>query len=776
MRSTVLIHLATVIGLWAANPALSQSSKRKTKSWAFQTPVRPAIPDVQNKQWVRNPIDAFILAKLEERKLPPSPEATPEQLIRRLTFDLTGLPPTPEEIQAFVNDKSPDAYEKLVDRLLASPRYGERMALHWLDLVRYAESDGFNADDFRPNAWRYRDYVINAFNSDKPYDRFIQEQIAGDEMFPDDPQALIATGFNRHFPDEYNARNIDQRLQEILDDMTDVTGQVFLGLTVGCAKCHDHKYDPILQKDFYTLQSFYVGFSPRDDIPLATPKQIKDYETRLAEWEKQTASIREKIAVIEAPFLKKLERGAVEKFLDHFQKYYYMPAEQRTPLQQQLADMVAKQVYIDQAKIAANIKGDTKKEWDSLQDELKKFAKLKPAPLPVATGITDIGPQAPPTHLLQRGNFRNPGEEVHPAFLTILDEGKITIPPASPDAKTTGRRTILAQWLTSPDNPLTARVMVNRLWHHHFGRGIVGTPSDFGFQGEQPTHPELLDWLATEFISPSPLAGEGRGEGAPSSPSPLAGEGRGEGAKKPWSLKTMHRLMVTSTAYRQSAIAQGQGQKLDSANELFWRQNRKRLEGESLRDAMLLVSGKLNPKMGGPSIAPTLPKELIAPRGGWNVTKDKTEHYRPSIYVFVKRNLRFPLFKTFDAPDAVETCSARHVSTNAPQALALLNGEFTLEMSQSFAAKALKQTTGQPSDVVDYVFRHALGRAPDAREQEMGLTFLQRQGEIIQTKLSKKQKLALPAEMPKGVDQAHAAAVVELCHVMFNLNEFIYVD
>jgi hypothetical protein len=716
---------------------------------------------------VRNPIDAFILARLEKAGLQPSPSAGKQQLIRRLSFDLTGLPPTPAEVEAFLADNSSDAYEKLVDRLLASPRYGEHWARFWLDLVRFAESDGFKADDFRPTAWRYRDYVIRALNEDRPYDQFLREQIAGDELYPDNPEAIVATGFNRHFPDEWNAKNLDLRRQEILDDVTDVTGQVVLGLTFGCARCHDHKFDPISQKDYYQLQAFFAAISPRNDLPLAEVPEWHDYTNRLHEWETKTAALRERMQTLEEPVRRSMVAGNKSKYQKAYQVAYDTPFAQRTPLQKQLADMLAKQLKVDPNQMAKRMQPTVRQEWDKLQEQMKGFAALKPHALPIVMGITDIGPEAPRTYLLQRGNYRKLSEEVQPGFPSRLDSMPAVIPHPAPGAKTTGRRAVLARWLSSAGNPLTARVMVNRLWQQHFGRGIAGTPSDLGAQGEPPTHPELLDWLAIEFMA------------------------RG------WSLKAMHRLMVTSSTYRQTSVRAPAGEKTDSGNRLWGRMTPRRLEGEMLRDAMLQVSGRLNAKMGGPSVLPELPRELGTPNG-WKVTADREEHDRRSVYVFLKRNLRYPLFDVFDAPDSNESCARRNESTNAPQALALMNDDFTLEQARHIAGRALEkvssacglasgrarpraaQTAGQgivPLDqVVDEVYQRALGRAPDAKESAIAADFLRRETVLVRKRLQERSPTALPTPMPASLDTGEACAVVEFCHVVLNLNEFLYVD
>jgi hypothetical protein len=711
--------------------------------WALRTPTRPALPAIKNQAWVRNPVDAFILSQLEEVGLAVSPAADRATLLRRVTFDLIGLPPTPEHLDAFLKDRSVDAYEKVVDRLLQSPRYGERWAMYWLDLVRYAESDGFKADDTRPNAWRYRDYVIKSFNDDKPYDRFIKEQLAGDELYPGDRDALAATAFNRHFPDEYNARNLELRRQEILNDMTDTTGQVFLGLTVGCARCHDHKYDPISQKDYFRLQAFFAGYLAKDDLPLTRTEEAEAYQASLIHWQAKTAELRRRMAELEDPYRKRQVSENKSKFAAHLQAAYDMPAEQRTPMQAQLASMLAKQLEVDRTLMEKAMKPGVRTEWQELNKRLSQFDKDKPTPLAVTPGITDVGPAAPATHLLVRGDYKKKGEVLLPGFLTVLDHRPVSI-PAPKETRTTGRRAVLAEWLTRPDHPLTARVMVNRLWQHHFGRGIVGTPSDFGELGQQPTHPELLNWLAREFV------------------------------ERGWSLKAMHRLIVTSASYRQASKWRPEAAKVDPDNELLWRMRPRRLEGEALRDAMLAVSGLLNDKMGGPSVFPELPAELKV--RNWTVTADARERQRRSVYVFVKRNVRYPLFGAFDAPDTNESCARRHVSTNAPQALMLLNDKITLDMARAFAGRVLSASAADPRQVAEHVYRCALGRTAQEPEAKAAVDFLTRETEIVRQRLADRLPVAVPTPAPTGTDPAFGAAVVDLCHVVLNLNEFLYVD
>ena len=726
-----IVRCGFLLGSWLAGAAALPAQDR---TWAFQPAGHPPVPAARDAARVRNPIDAFLLAKLEARHLAFAPEADRRTLIRRVTFDLTGLPPTPAEVDAFANDPRPDAYERVVERLLRSPRHGERWATFWLDLARYAETDGFKADDVRPAAWRYRDYVVAAFNADKPYDRFLKEQIAGDELYPGDAAALVATGFNRHFPDEYNAVNLEQRRQEILNDMTDTTAQVVLGLTMGCARCHDHKYDPISQEDYYRFQAFFAAYQPAE-VPVGRRADVEAYRQAVRDWEAKTAEVRRKMAELEEPFRKTMAAKKKSRFPKEYLAMYETPPEKRTPLEHQIAFMLARQVEVSGDEAAKAMKGEAKQNWDGLRKQMTALARTRPAAPDSAMALTDVGPTAPPTRLLKRGDWRHPSREVQPGFPSALDEREAAVTPRE---TSTGRRSELARWLASADNTLAARVMVNRLWQGHFGRGLVATPSDFGAQGELPTHPELLDWLARTFID------------------------RG------WSLKDMHRLMVTSAAYRQASIADcglriadsqtdpqsaiRDPQSEDPENRLLWRMNRRRLEGEALRDAMLSVAGRLNARAGGPSVYPELPAELAAGKGGWPTSADPAERDRRSVYVFAKRNMRYPLFGTFDAPDANETCARRFTTTTAPQALMLLNGKVTLDVARAFAGRVLAEAGTEPGRVAEHATRLAFGRAPDAEERETMRRFLERAGGVT------------------------PEAVTDLCHALLNVNEFLYVD
>ncbi|HYI95924.1 MAG TPA: DUF1549 and DUF1553 domain-containing protein [Bryobacteraceae bacterium] len=723
--------------------ATKKFTDKDRQYWALQSVRRPALPAVKDSAWVRNPIDAFILLKLEDKGIKPGPSADKITLIRRVTFDLTGLPPTPEDVEAFLTDRSAEAYERLVDRLLASPHYGERWARHWLDAARYAESDGFRADEYRPNVWRYRDYVIEALNQDKPYNRFVQEQIAGDEMWPDDPKARVATAFSRHYPDEWNARDLMQRRQDILQDVTDAVGSAFLGLTFGCAKCHDHKFDPILHRDYYRLQAFFAHTANDDAIPMWSKEQREEEQKKSAAWEEATRAIREELEILVNGARSKLIEDEYFKFPQPIKDAVFKDADERTPFELQMAHRARVISHPSSFLMMTRLKGEDKKRYDQLLAQLKQFDHLYHSEEPMGVGMRDLGPKAPPTHVLAVGNYARELEEVEPGFLTILDPTAAKIVPPNSSA-TTGRRTALAKWLTDPANPLTARVMVNRLWHHHFGVGIVSTPGDFGRMGQKPTHSELLDWLSSEFV------------------------------QNGWSLKHMHRLMVTSNAYRQSSAYREEASKTDSLNRLLWRFRPQRLEAEAIRDSALSVSGLLNPAIGGPSVSPSLPLGMPPPAGGWTVSKNSADQNRRSVYISVRRTATYPMLSAFDMPESLESCSRRTQTTTAPQALTMLNSDESLDWAQGLASRVLDRAGADPARQATEAFRLAYSRKPDSWEMDRSVTFLSRQRGLLNERAAKGEKLAAPSRTVEGVNAVDAAALVDLCLALINSNEFVY--
>jgi hypothetical protein len=676
-------------------------TKEERAHWAFIAPSRPSVPKPKGSAWVRNPIDAFILSALEESNLAPAREAERTTLLRRVTFDLTGLPPSSAEIDAFLADSSREAYERVVDRLLANPRYGERWAQHWLDLARYADTDGFEFDQARPDAWRFRDWVISALNDDLPYDRFLTLQLAGDEVAPESNGALIATGFNRCYPDMVDLNDQALRRQNALNDITDTTGLAFLGLTIGCARCHDHKFDPIRITDYYRLQAFFAPARFRDDLTIASQDERTAYEARRAAWVRDSAEVQDSVLRIERPWREVLSPGRPPGLDDETIAAFDKNEDDRSPREIGLVYEVMKKdrrikpatwpLVLDRFSLGCR---------SSLLRKLEHLALSEPAKPPQARGIDEAGQTSPPTFTLLRGDFFSKGPEVVPAFPTVLrPEGAVSAAEIVAQPRSTGRRRTLAAWLTRSDHPLTARVMVNRVWQHHFGRGIVATPSDFGTMGDEPTHSELLDWLATELIA------------------------RG------WSLKAMHRLMVTSATYRQSSHPERLSVTSDPENTLLSRFRRTRLDGEAIRDAMLAVSGQLSGVMGGPPVYPELPAELtkLSSKGlAWPVSSRVEERARRSIYVFVRRNLRFPFFEAFDRPDTNASCPGRSSTTIAPQALTLLNSKIADDAATALAAKVLREAGPEPAAQVRLAFRLAFARDPDSSESALALDFIAR--------------------------------------------------
>ncbi len=717
--------------------------------WAFQKPRAVQPPSVQHKNWVQTPIDAFILARLEKAGLRPAPAADRATLLRRITFDLTGLPPTPEECAAFLADTRPDAYARVVDRLLASPHYGERWAQHWLDVARFAESNGYEVNADRLHAWRYRDYVVNAFNKDKPYDRFLTEQLAGDLLARgknprENQELLLAAGFNRCGQLHLVSGNIDpeEARQEVLTEMTGALGSVFLGLTLNCARCHDHKFDPIEQKDYFQLQAFFSSAQLKD-VDLATAEEKAAYDRKANPLKEEMARLRQQVNAIDAPYRTRLVEAKKAALEPSYREALKLDPSKRTVQQQQLAAHAAILTKVTWDEILEALTPVDRERRTALRARMHALeAQLPPPPAQAWTLGGALLPAT--THILKRGDVKRKGEKVDPAYPQFLVSA-VAPPDQKPD------RLALARWLTHPDHPLTARVMVNRLWQHHFGRGLVATPNDFGTRGAAPSHPELLDWLAREFV------------------------------RSGWSIKHMHRLMVLSSTYQQrSQVRNPQAEKVDLANRWLWHMNRRRLEAEALRDGVLAVAGTLNPKVGGPSVRVPLEPEVYdliftegEPDGLWLVTPDEKEHTRRTLYLFNKRNVRLPLLEAFDQPDTLNSCPVRPVSTFAPQALILLNGPFMQEQSKAFAARLLRENGAKPERLIDQAYQRALNRSPRRSERAFSLAFLSEQSEFLRDRL----RARLPVQVPPSaeeIDPALAAALVDFCLALLNSNEFVY--
>ena len=678
--------------------------KGSERPWSY-TPLNTSVttPAVKNKAWGHEPLDAFVLAKLEAQGIAPSPEADRRAYIRRATLDAWGILPTPEEVNAFVADKSPKAYDKLVDRLLASPRYGERQARRWLDLSRYADSDGYNTDGTRPNIWRYRDYVVNAFNADKPFDRFVKEQIAGDELWPDKTEALIATGFLRNLPDEINARDLNLKKQEVANDLTDTVSAVFLGTTLGCAQCHDHKTEKITQQEYYQFQAFFANASWKDDVSPLSAKAKADYDAQLAKWEAATQDLRDQRTALLKPVIDKLESDRLSGFVPATRESITKPAAERTAYDRWIYHRnlwtLSGRTRNAENQLKTKDK-DAYAKYQALGEQLAKFDNIKPKDPGQVSTMVELGPDAPPTRVLFKGIYDRPLQEVQPALPALLTDN--TTLKIEPTATSSGRRTALANWLVSPDNGLTARVFVNRQWAQFFGRGIVETSADFGKTGAKPTHPELLDKLAADFV------------------------------KNGWSVKTLQRQILLSSTYRQASATRDVKQ--DPDNKLLWAFPRQRLEAEELRDSLLAAAGVLEEKRGGPAVYPPIPPnfDIGGQRNRWQTSEDPRDHNRRSLYVFVLRNSPYPLLETFDWANPQLPHFRREVTTTAPQALALVNSDLVLGWSQALAGRVIQEAGPNESAQIDRAYEILFSRKPTAKEKEKLIAFLNAQ-EALQT-------------------------------------------
>jgi len=634
--------------------------------WAFQPVRRPPVPSVRDRAWPRTPIDAFVRAQLEARNWTPAPLAEPAALLRRIHLDLAGIPPSLAEQEVFARDPSPRHLDRIIDDLLARPSYGERWARHWLDLVRYADSNGYERDAEKPFVWRYRDYVINAFNADRPYDQFIREQLAGDELPGANRETVLATGSARlgNWDDEPADPATDRFDQ--LDDIVSTTGQALLGLTIGCARCHDHKFEPLTAKDYYQLVAVFA--------PLQRPQ---DGRTELT-----------------------LPAGSVTEV---------------AALARRDAEIASWRRRTNEISVA---------EVNSRIQHLRR----ETPDLPAGYVFRDIGARAAPTHVLIRGSPTRPGAEVFPGIPEVLARTPLVWPSAT--GGSSGRRLALANWIAQADHPLTARVLVNRVWQQHFGVGLVRTPSDFGTMGELPTHPELLDWLADWFVH----------------------EGQ-------WSLKALHRLILTSNAWRMSRATQPEYAAADPENRFLWHQSYRRLEVEALRDSILAVCGELNRDQFGRGVflpIPAAAMEANTDRDSiWKVSAP-ADISRRTVYAFVKRGLVVPMLEVMDLCDTVSSSPRRQVTTVAPQALTLFNGEFVNEQARRFADRLQREVGPDPGRQVDRACRLALGRSPSPSEQVAFREFLETDSPLDTTS-------------PSGDTR-----LIQLCRVLFNLNEFAY--
>jgi mono/diheme cytochrome c family protein len=784
-----------IIEQWVRELKPEQISAAKANDWLwpYKKPVKHEPPQVARPEWVSNPIDAFVLNRLEGKKLAPAPSASKRVLARRVYFDLIGMPPTPDELNTFLADKSPDAYASLVDKLLADPRYGEHWGRHWLDLARYGETSGLEGDGAIGNAWRYRDWVIDSFNSDMSYDRFVVKQLAGGDEhsqtrnnYAPDVQGMVPVAFLRLAPWDRSNLVADEVRQNYLNEVTTATGSVFLGLTIGCARCHDHKYDPIPTKDFYRMQAFFNAVKVEDvEVPYKD-RAFADYaQAKIEEYEAQLKSGPEKkeLDELEKSYLEELIRKKTEaaksrplqvedlrlelrrknqklfspeeiarhqelledaertldlefrKTLDESEKELLKKlnaavANGATDNLARYRELTVKDVQAEVGKSKGVFSELQKEKHRELSAKLaviqRRIARLQPRTL----SITNVpgppnGPGVPLTHILKSGDYRQPGEAVEPGFPSAITGN---FEPAALETDryrqfpTRGRRMTLAKWIANPDNPLTARVMVNRIWQQHFGRGIVETTSDFGKNGSRPTHPELLDWLAIRFI------------------------------EEKWSVKQMHRLMLNSNTYKQAAENPAdKDNTIDPDNKLLWKFNRRRLEAEEIRDGILFASGRLNLARGGPSVFPPLPADLAdfaryGRTGGdmWEPNEKEADDRRRSIYTFQRRSLPQPMMLAFDAPVFSESCERRSVTTTALQALAMMNGDLVNDEAGHLAERVIQTAGADRRAQISRVFEILLSRPPKSDELN---------------------RFA-----------AYSGSLASVCRVLMDSNEFLYVD
>jgi mono/diheme cytochrome c family protein len=686
--------------------------------WAFRLVTRPAIPRVADPDWVRTPIDAFVLSNLEAKAVKPARPADKATLLRRLHYTLTGLPPSPREVESFVNDSAADAYERRVAALLDSRHYGEHWGRHWLDLVRYAETNSFERDNPKPFAWKYRDYVIQSFNDDKPYDQFIREQLAGDELDEVTPESIIATGYYRLGLWDDEPADPLLAYYDGLDDIVATTTQTFLGLTANCARCHDHKIDPFPQRDYYSLLAFFHGvrhYGNRSDASVAenslrfvgTAADRERQAAAVAAWESRLAELSQQISAIENSIKDQLSGGEIDDFKFDRQR----PAILRRH----------RGKLISEADFA---------RYEQLRKERTELERQRPKVMEQALCVTE-DPKPRETFLLLRGNPQSRGERVEPAFPAVLiPEGQPPpqIVPRTGDTPSSGRRRVLADWIASAENPLTARVMVNRVWQYHFGRGLVRSSSNFGYMGTPPTHPELLDWLASEFVANG------------------------------WRLKPLHRLIVLSNTFRMSSDSLPN--EADPENDWLSHFDLRRLTAEEVRDSILAVSGNLNlNKRHGPSVYPVIPPEVLAgqsrPGAGWGKSSPEDSAAR-SVFVHVKRSLSVPLLAVFDSPDTDAPCAVRFTTTQPSQALALLNSTFANEQAAIFARSLRAEAGDNLAACVRAGFYRVWQRAPTDEEVARGVRFIE--DNIEQEKVSAEEALR------------------RFCLLAINLNEFLFLN
>jgi len=718
----------------AKNPPERAITAEDREHWSYQPNRNPKPPSVKNKQWIRTPIDRFILARLESEGLTPARAAVPRSLLRRLYLDLTGLPPTIAEQDAFLADPSPENLDREADRLMKRKTYGERWARHWLDLVRYADTNGYERDGMKPEGWRYRDWVIDSLNEDKPYNRFVLEQLAGDELDDASTQSVIATGFYRLGPWDDEPAEPAQDLHDQRDDMIRTISQVYLGLTLGCARCHDHKFDALSMYDYYRLSAIIA--------PLKRPQSGRSELTRSAgslaqrqAIEKRDAKIAEQTSQITATRTaarKRVLADAGSGLAENLVKAFRTEASKRNEEQKKLVEQHQK--TIEERTAAALTTAERKTVGSSQKRIVVLRAETPDLPPGYFLYEDDVPPnQVRQTHLLLRGRAATPGPAVQPGLPAILVSHQPKIRRTS--QQTSGRRLALARWIVHPQNPLTARVIVNRVWQYHFGEGLVRTPSDFGILGLEPTHPELLDWLAHWFVH-----------------------------EADWSLKKLHALIIRSQTYRMSKAMRPAAAKQDPRNFLLWRFPYRRLQVEALRDSMLAVSGQLNRKMHGPGTYLHIPKAALEGHADktkiWKSFNEK-EASRRTIYALVKRSLLVPMLEVLDLCDTTRSTEIRNITSVPTQALTLFNGDFVNRQAAHLASRVIREAGTNPQKQITHIWRLALCRPPEEGELTAMSEWLARESETSQNSGPEK-------------EDAKRLALIQLCRVVLNLNEFAY--
>jgi mono/diheme cytochrome c family protein len=733
--------------------------------WSFQPIAAPPVPDVGSGTQLRSAIDNFLLSALKVKGLGFSPDADSATLIRRVSYDLVGLPPAPEDVDAFLADATPDAYERLVDRHLASPQYGERWGRHWLDVAGYADSDGYTErDPERKYAYKFRDYVIRALNADKPWDAFLREQLAGDELLtppytnlsPEQADLLAATGFLRMVPDGTGEGGVDQNAarNDVIAETIKVVSSSLLGLTVGCAQCHNHRYDPVPQTDYYSLRAVFEPAYDTKNWRLPQARLVSLWSDEVCQ---RAGAIDGELKALSDERLAALDKIVAEIFdsevaklpedrRDLARKARETPQKERTPEQEQiLKDFPSLKVDRGSAYLYDGKRvSEHNKSFDARQKEIQS---RRPADDYVPC-LTEVPGQMPSTFVFYRGDINQPKQQVEPAELHVLGRARARIPADDPSLPTSGRRLAYARWLTSGQHPLVSRVLVNRFWMHHFGRGIVATPSDFGVLGARPTHPELLDWLATRFVNDR------------------------------WELKRLHRLLMNSTAYRQSSRRTEALDQADRDNLMLGRMSIRRLEAEAVRDSLLAASGQLNLKSFGSPVPVTVDEvgQVIVGRDNRDSAGRPegkrgslgAEEFRRSVYVQVRRSQRLSMLETFDAPTLNPNCELRSRSTVAPQSLLLMNSDFVLDQSQALAERAMSLGGDDPVARVKAAWRLTLVQPPTDAQVQAAVAFVALQQQELASQGAPDPKKPLPP--------AETRALAALCQALFSSNAFLYVD